>query len=260
MDALNTAQQQKLRTAVAIASVQKRDGRVVAFDQKRIDAAILRAFVAVGLGEPADRAHALSERVVDLLVQRYGAQGCALVEQIQDAVEEVLIRAGEVKVTKAYILYRAQRSEVRDTTRLMLDGMKLVDDYIDRADWRVSENANMNYSLQGLNFYVASSIAAKYWLNKIYPAEVCLAHQEGDFHIHDLGMLATYCCGWDLRDLLVRGFGGVRAKLESRPPRHLRTALGQLVNFSTPFRASLQGRRPSPTLTRSWRLSSGTMA
>lgn len=231
MQGVETALNQKQRTSEAIASVQKRDGRIVAFDQKRIDAAILRAFVAVGLGEPADRAHALSERVVDLLVQRYGSQGCAAVEQIQDAVEEVLIRAGEVKVAKAYILYRAQRTEVRDTSKLLLDGMKLVDDYIDRADWRVNENANMNYSLQGLNFYVASSIAAKYWLNKIYPAEVCLAHQEGDFHIHDLGMLATYCCGWDLRDLLVRGFGGVRAKLESRPPRHLRTALGQLVNF-----------------------------
>ena len=231
MQGLETAVHQKQRTSLAIASVQKRDGRIVAFDQKRIDAAILRAFVAVGLGEPVDRAHALSERVVDLLVQRYGSQGCAAVELIQDAVEEVLIRAGEVKVAKAYILYRAQRTDVRDTSKLLLDGMKLVDDYIDRADWRVNENANMNYSLQGLNFYVASSIAAKYWLNKVYPAEVCLAHQEGDFHIHDLGMLATYCCGWDLRDLLMRGFGGVRAKLESRPPRHLRTALGQLVNF-----------------------------
>ncbi len=223
--------QPRQHTAVAIASVQKRDGRVVPFDQKRIDAAILRAFKAVGLGAPIERAHALSQQVIELLVSRYGAQGCPQVEQIQDVVEEVLILAGEVKVAKAYILYRAQRTEVRDANKLMLDGMKLVDDYIDRSDWRVSENANMNYSLQGLNFYVASSIAAKYWLNKAYPAEVRQAHTEGDFHVHDLGMLATYCCGWDLQDLLRRGFGGVRAKLESKPPRHLRTALGQLVNF-----------------------------
>jgi len=143
----------------------------------------------------------------------------------------VLILSGEVQVAKAYILYRHQRSQVRDTTKLLLDGMKLVDDYVERVDWRVNENANMNYSLQGLNFYVASSIAARYWLNKIYPAEVCQSHIEGGFHIHDLGMLATYCCGWDLQDLLVRGFGGVPAKLESKAPRHLRTALGQLVNF-----------------------------
>jgi ribonucleoside-triphosphate reductase len=160
------------------------------------------------------------------------ASGAGLhVEQIQDIVEEVLILEGEVQVAKTYILYRQQRSQVRDADQLLLDGMKLVDDYIERTDWRVSENANMNFSLQGLNFYVASSIAARYWLNKIYPAEVCRSHMEGDSHIHDLGMLATYCCGWDLMDLLIRGFGGVPTKLESKPPKHLRSALGQIVNF-----------------------------
>lgn len=231
MGTVDTQLDQEQKNAIGIASVQKRDGRIVPFDQKRIDAAILRAFKAVGLGRTPERAHALGQQVTDLLVSRYGPQACPHVEQIQDVVEEVLILAGEVKVARAYILYRAQRTQVRDTTQLLLDGMKLVDDYIDRADWRVNENANMNYSLQGLNFYVASSIAAKYWLNKAYPSEVRQAHTEGDFHIHDLGMLATYCCGWDLQDLLLRGFGGVPAKLESKPPRHLRTALGQLVNF-----------------------------
>ncbi len=222
---------QEQHTEAVIVSVQKRDGRVVAFDQKRIDAAIMRAFQAVDRGEQVERVSELSHRVVGLLAERYGAGSCPTVEQIQDIVEQVLICAGEVRVAKAYILYRYQRSQVRDTTQLFLDGMKLVDDYVERADWRVSENANMNYSLQGLNFYVASSIAARYWLNKIYPSEVCQHHTEGDFHIHDLGMLATYCCGWDLQDLLMRGFGGVPAKLESKPPKHLRTALGQLVNF-----------------------------
>lgn len=221
----------KPQVQVTVSSVQKRDGRVVPFDVRRIHNAILRAYQAVGVQDPQERAGDVSERVVQLLAQRLGPHACPQVEQIQDVVEEVLILAGEVKVAKAYILYRAKRSEVRDTTKLLLDGMKLVDDYIDRSDWRVSENANMNYSLQGLNFYVASSIAAKYWLNKIYPPEVCQGHIEGDFHIHDLGMLATYCCGWDLQDLLLRGFGGVAAKLESKPPKHLRTALGQLVNF-----------------------------
>lgn len=221
----------KQQTNGGITAVQKRDGRIVPFDERRIAAAILRAYRAVGLEGQKERALALSQKVVELLATRLGAEACPHVEQIQDIVEEVLVLDGRVQVAKAYILYRHQRSQVRDTTRLLLDGMKLVDDYVERADWRVSENANMNYSLQGLNFYVASSIAARYWLNKIYPAEVCRGHIEGDFHLHDLGMLATYCCGWDLEDLLVRGFGGVPAKLESRPPRHLRTALGQIVNF-----------------------------
>jgi len=222
---------EKHQIRTEIATVQKRDGRIVPFDSKRIYAAILRAYKAVGTADPEGRALAVARQVIRLLEDRVGTLHCAQVEQIQDLVEEVLILEREVKVAKAYILYRNQRSQVRDTSKLLLDGMKLVDDYIDRADWRVSENANMNYSLQGLNFYVASSIAAKYWLNKIYPNEVCQAHVQGDFHLHDLGMLATYCCGWDLQDLLARGFGGVPGKLESKPARHLRTALGQLVNF-----------------------------
>jgi len=223
--------QHRQPTQYSIATVQKRDGRVVPFDAKRIYAAILRAYQAVGQGEQSERAQVVTDQAIQTLTTRLGLGACPQVEQIQDVVEEALILAGEVKVAKAYILYRHQRSQVRDTDKLLLDGMKLVDDYIDRADWRVNENANMNYSLQGLNFYVASSIAANYWLNKIYPQEVCQGHVDGSFHIHDLGMLATYCCGWDLQDLLLRGFGGVPGKLESRPARHLRTALGQLVNF-----------------------------
>lgn len=219
------------KSKVGIAVVQKRDGRVVPFDQRRIHAAILRAHQAVGQGHQVEEVSELTHRVVEELGSRFGCKKIPDVEDIQDTVETILVLAGRVKVAKAYILYRSQRSRVRDTNKLLLDGLKLIDDYIDRADWRVSENANMNYSLQGLNFYVASSIAARYWLNKIYPAEVCSGHIEGDFHIHDLGMLATYCCGWDLQDLLLRGFGGVPTKLESRPPKHLRSALGQVVNF-----------------------------
>jgi anaerobic ribonucleoside-triphosphate reductase len=143
----------------------------------------------------------------------------------------VLIKSGKPAVAKAYILYRQQRAEVRNARRMILDAEALVEDYLQRADWRVNENSNMNYSLQGLNFYIASSIAARYWLQKVYPVEVQNAHIAGDFHIHDLGMLSTYCCGWDLQDLLRIGFGGVPAMLESKPPKHFRTALGQLVNF-----------------------------
>lgn len=212
--------------------IVKRDGTVVPFDRNRIESAIYAAARAVGNGEGRPWAEALSWAVMGLVDERYGNNGhLPHVEDVQDVVEEILIKSGNPRVAKAYILYRQQRATARDTHRMMLDGEKLVDDYLRRADWRVRENSNMNFSLQGLNFYIASSIAARYWLQKVYPPEVQRAHTEGDFHIHDLGMLSTYCCGWDLQDLLLIGFGGVPAMLESKPPRHFRTALGQLVNF-----------------------------
>jgi len=212
--------------------VVKRDGSVVPFDRTRIENAIYAAARAVGNGEGRPWAETLSWAVTGLVEERIGSNGhLPHVEEIQDVVEEVLIKSGKPSVAKAYILYRQQRAEARDARRMILDAEALVDDYLRRADWRVNENSNMNYSLQGLNFYIASSIAARYWLQKVYPVEVQNAHTSGDFHIHDLGMLSTYCCGWDLQDLLRIGFGGVPAMLESKPPKHFRTALGQLVNF-----------------------------
>jgi len=212
--------------------VVKRDGSIVAFDRTRIENAIHAAAHAVGDGEGRLWAETLSWAVTGLVEERVGSNGhLPHVEEIQDIVEEVLIKSGKPAIAKAYILYRQQRAEVRDARRMILDAEALVEDYLQRADWRVNENSNMNYSLQGLNFYIASSIAARYWLQKVYPAEVQNAHIAGDFHIHDLGMLSTYCCGWDLQDLLRIGFGGVPAMLESKPPKHFRTALGQLVNF-----------------------------
>jgi len=217
---------------MSIDYVVKRDRAVAAFDRMRIENAIYAAAQAVGNGAGRQWAETLSWAVTGILKERYGGNGhTPHVEGIQDVVEEVLIKSGHPRVAKAYILYRQKRAEARDARRMLLDAEKLVDDYLQRADWRVSENSNMNYSLQGLNFYLASSIAARYWLHKIYPPEVQRAHVEGDLHLHDLGMLSVYCCGWDLQDLLIRGFGGVPAKIESAPPRHLRTALGQLVNF-----------------------------
>jgi anaerobic ribonucleoside-triphosphate reductase len=212
--------------------VVKRDGSIAPFDRTRIENAIYAAARAVGNGEGRPWAETLSWAVTGLVEERFGQNGhFPHVEDVQDVVEEVLIKSGNQRVAKAYILYRQQRAATRDTRRMILDGEKLVDDYLKRADWRVKENSNMNYSLQGLNFYIASSIAARYWLQKVYPIEVQNGHTEGDFHIHDLGMLSTYCCGWDLQDLLRIGFGGVPAMLESKPPKHFRTALGQLVNF-----------------------------
>jgi ribonucleoside-triphosphate reductase len=205
---------------------------VVPFDRKRIEKAIYAAARAVDNGESRQWAETLSWAVTGILEERFGQDDhVPHVEEIQDIVEEVLVKSGNPQVAKAYILYRQKRAEAREAQQMLLNTEVLVDDYLQRADWRVSENSNMNYSLQGLNFYVASSIAARYWLHKIYPSEVQQAHVEGDLHLHDLGMLSVYCCGWDLQDLLIQGFGGVPAKIESKPPQHLRTALGQLVNF-----------------------------
>jgi anaerobic ribonucleoside-triphosphate reductase len=217
---------------MGVDQVVKRDGTKVNFDRRQIEDAIYVASREVGNGEGRQWAETLSWAVVGLLRERFGKNGhIPHVEEIQDVVEEVLIKSGSPQVAKAYILYRQKRADARTAQEMLLDTEKLVDSYLQRSDWRVNENSNMNYSLQGLNFYVASSIAARYWLHKIYPPEVQRAHVEGDLHLHDLGNLSVYCCGWDLQDLLIRGFGGVPAKVMSSPPRHLRTALGQLVNF-----------------------------
>ena len=133
------------------------------------------------------------------------------------------------KAAKAYIIYRQQHAEIREiVSRFNTD---LVDKYLNQHDWRVNENSNMAYSLQGLNHYVSSEVSKLYWLNRIYPAAIKNAHQNGDFHIHDLGLLSVYCVGWDLQDLLTVGFKGVSGKMESKAPKHLRSALGQIVNF-----------------------------
>jgi ribonucleoside-triphosphate reductase len=218
--------------SVAVAQVRKRDGRIVDFDRERITNAIFKAAQAVDQKDGRRVAERISDNVVATLERDFFRQAkIPSVEEIQDLVEAALIEKGYVRIAKAYILYREQRAQVRDTKKLLLDGLKLMDDYLEWSDWRVNENANMNYSLQGLNFHVASSISARYWLHKIYPPEAREAHVEGDFHIHDISILAAYCCGWDLQDLLIRGFGGVLTKTESKPPRHLRSALGQIVNF-----------------------------
>ena len=215
-----------------VEKIIKRDDSIVSFDRKRIENAIFAASRATRTGETRSWAEMMSWAVTGLLNERWSDKvNLPHVEDIQDIVEEVLIQSGKSTIAKHYILYRERRSAARSTRRILLDSEKLVEDYLKVADWRVNENSNMNYSLQGLNFYLASSIAAQYWLQKIYPPEVQKAHIEGDLHLHDLGMLSVYCCGWDLQDLLLRGFGGVAAKIDSKPPRHLRTALGQLANF-----------------------------
>ena len=182
-----------------ILQVVKRDGTIQPFDRGRIVNAVAAAARAVEADLGHDWAEMISYSVVGLLNQRCETDHISIpsVEQIQDIVEEVLTKSNQYQIAKAYILYRQKRQESRTVANMVLDSEKLVEDYIKVMDWRVSENSNMNYSLQGLNFYLASTIAAKYWLNKIYPPEVREAHISASIHLHDLGAISVYCCGWD---------------------------------------------------------------
>jgi len=213
-----------------IQKVQKRDGTIVDFDQTRIQEAIFKALTATGQGD-GKRAKKLSDRVVEILNRRFKKEEIPHVEQIQDIVEEVLILEGLVKTAKAYILYREQRRRIREAVMVSEEAVERIDQYLGRLDWEVQENANMAFSLQGLNHYGVSYIVKKYWLNKIYPKEIREAEESGDLHLHNLDTLGCYCMGWDLYDLLLKGFGGVPTKVESRPPKHFRAVLGQAVNF-----------------------------
>ncbi len=207
--------------------IKKRDGRVVEFDSTKITSAIAKAGEATG--EFSEReARKLTLRVLTLAHEmRLGSE--PEVEEVQDIVEHVLLDSPYPTTAKAYIIYREQHAQIRSiTTKANVD---LVDHYIQRLDWKIKENSNMCYSLQGLNNYISSDVTSEYWLNKIYPPEIRRAHKDGDLHIHDLSLLSIYCVGWDLKDLLKNGFKGVEGKVESAPPKHLRSALGQIVNF-----------------------------
>jgi len=213
-----------------VARVRKRDGRIVLFQPEKIVQAIAAAGKATG--EFGSRwAKQLTELVVDRLHKTFDGHRIPTVEQIQDVVEETLMRAGFYQTAKAYILYRAQHARLRRKRLLLQETTNLIKEYVEEVDWRVRENANMNYSLQGLNVHISSSIIARYWLQELYPPEAAEAHINGDLHIHDLSFFGSYCVGWDLQDLLLHGFRGVATKIESAPPKHFRTALGQVVNF-----------------------------
>ncbi len=209
--------------------VLKRDSKLESFDQERITNAIWKAAKAVG-GTDKELAKRLSDEVVAELQKTYGDDGVPTVEEIQDVVEKRLIENGHAQTAKAYILYRKQHTDMRELAAL-LSSSDMVDQYLEVEDWRVKENSNMSYSLQGLNNYLSSTVIAKYWISRIYPQNIADAHFSGDMHIHDLGVLGAYCVGWDVSELLLSGFGGVSGKIESKPAKHFRTALGQVVNF-----------------------------
>lgn len=210
--------------------IRKRDGRLQEFQPERITEAVFKAFDAVGDPDRA-KAEEVSRRVVSTLGIFYRGDRTPAVEEIQDLVEHKLIEMGFADTAKAYILYRDQHAKMREARALLKDIIEIVDDYVGKNDWRINENSNMDYSLQGLNNYISSSVISKYWLSKIYPQEIMKKHDEGSFHVHDLGLLSVYCCGWDLQQLLVKGFQGAFGKVASSPPKHFRSALGQIVNF-----------------------------
>jgi ribonucleoside-triphosphate reductase (formate) len=212
-----------------IRKIKKRDGKIVDFNPVKITEAIWKAAQAVG-GKDYRRAAELTNKVIDILEKELKRSEIPTVEQIQDAVEKILIEDGHAKTAKAYILYRKQHEDMREIGGLLKD-IDVVDDYLSMLDWKVNENSNMSYSLQGLNVYATESIISHYWLNKIYPPEMGEAHTRGDYHIHDLGTLGAYCVGWDLKDLLLLGFKGVSGKIESKPAKHFSTALMQIVNY-----------------------------
>lgn len=218
---------QFIKGAFMFEEIRKRDGRVMAFDSSKITSAIAMAGKATGeFGER--EAKKLTLRVLTLAHQmRLGP--VPEVEEVQDIVERVLLDSPFYKTAKAYILYREQHAQIRAIVAKA--SVDLVENYIQKMDWKINENSNMCYSLQGLNNYISSDVTSEYWLSRIYPPEIRDAHKSGDFHIHDLSLLSVYCVGWDLADLLRQGFRGVEGKVESGPPRHLRSALGQIVNF-----------------------------
>jgi len=212
-----------------VTKIRKRDGSVVLFNQDKIAEAIWKAVKSVG-GRDREKAKYLSDFIVKKLEEKYGDLGIPEVEEVQDLVEKILIEEGHAKVAKAYILYRRSHEELRNIKGLF-DTIEAVEDYIGLNDWMVKENSNMGFSLQGLNNYISTKIVSNYWIRRIYPEAIRKAHESASIHVHDLGTLGAYCVGWDLKDLLLTGFRGVKGKVASKPPKHLRTALGQIVNF-----------------------------
>ena len=216
----------------------KRDGRIENFDAGEIVDAIYKGALAVYTDRRDSELLALARVIGDKVVyeitrlQSTGGfrEGIPSVEEVQDLVEIALMDFGEKKLARQYIRYRLKHEEIREQKKMLIDSEKMVDDYLEKADWQVKENSNMGFSLQGLNNYIISAATKNFWLQRVYDESIAHAHNSGDLHMHDLNLLSTYCCGWSLEDFLLKGFKGAYGKVESTPPKHFDTALGQLVN------------------------------
>ncbi|MCA9362535.1 ribonucleoside triphosphate reductase [Candidatus Kaiserbacteria bacterium] len=213
-----------------LTKIVKRNGTTVPFKAQKITRAIEKAMRASGEFKPG-LPELITSAILEVLQEppTKPSPGLPTVEGIQDLIEKMLMHQGFDETAKRYILYREQHAQIRRLVNT--ETIDLMDRYLDQMDWQVKENSNMAFSLQGLNNYIASEVSKTYWLDKIYPKEVKEAHLSGDFHLHDLNLLSVYCVGWDLYDLLQRGFGGVAGKIQSKPAKHFRSALGQMVNF-----------------------------
>lgn len=211
-----------------ITQIIKRDRTTALFKKEKIVFAIFKAASAVG-GNDFTLSEKLADEVITIAEHRY-PDGIADVEGIQDIVEKVLIENGHAKTAKAFILYREKRRASRESNALIGATISMFSEYLNDRDWQINENANTQKSINGLNNYIREAFTKNYWLHEVYPEEIRKAHSSGDIHIHDLGFFGPYCAGWDLRQILMMGFGGVPGKVESKPPKHLRTFLGQIVN------------------------------
>ena len=211
------------------AEVVKRDGTRKPFDAGKIESAIARAGGATGEFDTATAA-LVTAQVLKVIAHRYAGKAPAI-EDIQDIVEQALIAADHVQTARAYIVYREQHKQLRADRKTLMDVAASINEYLDQQDWRVNANANQGYSLGGLILNTSGKVVANYWLSHVYPPEVGAAHRDGSIHIHDLDMLAGYCAGWSLRMFLHEGLNGVPGKVEAKPPKHLSSAVGQIVNF-----------------------------
>ncbi len=217
-----------------VRQIIKRDGTTEKYDRWKIASAIGRAIHAAKDCEDLELVESLTAKVETTLKEFMNTRhpnSAPAIEEIQNIVESVLIESGEVEIAKAYIIYRARHEVMRDTKKLMLDINGTMDGYLQQSDWRVNENANVNFSLGGLILHNSGTITANYWLKNIYSEAIADAHRNADFHIHDLSMFSGYCAGWSLRQLIHEGLGGVPDKITSLPAAHLSTLIQQIVNF-----------------------------
>ena len=215
-----------------ISRIKKRDGTVVDFNQDKITKAIAKAMESQGITDPSS-AKTTSDIAAFMIEEKFGGYTVPSVEQIQDIVEMVLMKQGYLEVAKSYILYREKHKGIREAKKTGLNLERLIKDYINDADWKIRENSNEGVtSFSGLNARVSGEVLSNFALNQIYTEPIKKAHQEGDFHIHDLSYpIVGYCAGWSLENLLRRGFGHVPNQVHSSPAKHLETATLHMVNY-----------------------------
>jgi len=215
-----------------IRKFKKRNGEIEVWNPAKITKAIYKAVINTRdiSEEEAQEISELATKMIEFKINnKY--EGEVELEQVQNVVEETLMEMNLFDIARSYVRFRFQKEQLRADKKAAISVEKMMASYINQSDWQVKENSNMDYSLQGLNNYIVSDITKSFWLNHVFSTEQKQAHINGDLHIHDLGLLSTYCCGWDLEDILKTGFMGVKNKIQSKPPKHFRAALGQIVNF-----------------------------